>query len=321
MNIVSYSFSRFVGIDVSKETLDIAGTDGRSATIGNTKKEINTWINSLLEIANTIVVLEATGGYESLLVKLLHERKVALAVVNPRQVRDFAKGIGKNAKTDAIDAQVIARFGEVVRPAPQVAQSEDEIKLGALVQRRRQLLDLMNQEQNRIQQTVDRDIRKSIETVLGSLKKQLKAIEGQIETAVQADEPNARKVEILNSVQGVGPVTVSTLVAELPELGQLNRQEIAKLVGVAPMNNDSGKFVGKRKTIGGRSTVRTVLYMATLTATRWNSTIKTFYQRLLAKGKPKKVALTAAMRKLLTILNALVKSNQLWRVPTPCPAK
>ena len=179
----------------------------------------------------------------------------------------------------------------------------------------------MNQEQNRIQQTVDRDIRKSIETVLGSLKKQLKAIEGQIETAVQADEPNARKVEILNSVKGVGPVTVSTLVAELPELGQLNRQEIAKLVGVAPMNNDSGKSVGKRKTVGGRSTVRTVLYMATLTATRWNSTIKTFYQRLLAKGKPKKVALTAAMRKLLTILNALVKLNQLWRVPTPCPAK
>ena len=233
MNTESYSFSRFVGIDVSKETLEIAGTDGQVAAIGNGRKEISTWINSLQETAKTIVVLEATGGYESLLVKLLHERKVALAVVNPRQVRDFAKGIGKNAKTDAIDA---------------------------------------------------------------------------------------RKVEILSSVKGVGPVTVSTLVAELPELGQLNRQEIAKLVGVAPMNNDSGKSVGKRKTIGGRSTVRTTLYMATLTATRWNGTIKSFYQRLLAKGKPKKLALTAAMRKLLTILNALVKSNQLWRVPAPCPA-
>lgn len=321
MNISSYAFSRVVGIDVSKETLDIASADGRSAAIANTKAEINRWINSLIETANTIVVLEATGGYESLLVKLLHQRNIALAVVNPRQVRDFAKGIGKNAKTDAIDARVIARFAEVVRPAPQVAQSEGEIKLAALVQRRRQLLDLMNQEQNRIQQTVDRDIRKSIETVLGSLKKQLKAIDTQIETAVQTDELNVRKIEILKSVKGIGPVTVSTFVAELPELGQLNRQEIAKLVGVAPINNDSGKSIGKRKTVGGRSTVRTVLYMATLTATRWNTTIRSFYQRLLATGKPKQVALTAAMRKLLTIVNALVKSNQLWRVPNPSAAK
>ena len=321
MNTLSYAFSRFVGIDVSKGTLDIANADNRSATIGNTKKEINIWLNALIEAPTTIVVLEATGGYESLLVKLLHQRNIALAVVNPRQVRDFAKGIGKDAKTDAIDARVIARFAEVVRPAPQIAQSENEIKLGALVQRRRQILDLMNQEQNRIQQTTDQEIRKSIKVILGSLKKQLKTMEKQIETAVQADESNARKVVILNSVKGVGPVTVSTLLAELPELGQLNRQEIAKLVGVAPINKDSGKSVGKRKTVGGRSTVRTVLYMAALTATRWNTTIKTFYRRLLAKGKLKKVALTAAMRKLLTILNALVKTNQLWRAPTPCPAK
>ena len=321
MNTLSYAFSRFVGIDVSKGTLDIANADNRSATIGNTKKEINIWLNALIEAPTTIVVLEATGGYESLLVKLLHQRNIALAVVNPRQVRDFAKGIGKDAKTDAIDARVIARFAEVVRPAPQIAQSENEIKLGALVQRRRQILDLMNQEQNRIQQTTDQEIRKSIKVILGSLKKQLKTMEKQIETAVQADESNARKVVILNSVKGVGPVTVSTLLAELPQLGQLNRQEIAKLVGVAPINKDSGKSVGKRKTVGGRSTVRTVLYMAALTATRWNTTIKTFYRRLLAKGKLKKVALTAAMRKLLTILNALVKTNQLWRAPTPCPAK
>ena len=285
------------------------------------KKEINTSINSLLETTNTIVVLEATGGYQSLLVKLLHERKARW----PWSIHGrFEISPKVSARTQKPMRSMSAGHCAIRRsrePPPQVAQSEDEIKLGDLVQRRRQLLDLIDQEQNRIQQTVDRDIRKSIETVLGSLKKQLKAIEGQIETAVQADEPNARKVEILNSVKGVGPVTVSTLVAELPELGQLNRQEIAKLVGVAQMNNDSGKSVGKRKTVGGRSTVRTVLYMATLTATRWNSTIKTFYQRLLAKGKPKKVALTAAMRKLLTILNALVKSNQLWRVPTPCPAK
>jgi len=229
MNTVSDSFSRCVGVDVSKATLDIASTEGPSATIGNTENDINAWINSLPEKATTIVVMEATGGYESLLAKLLHQRQIALSVVNPRQVRDFAKGIGRNAKTDAIDAQVIARLGEVVRPAQQVAQSDDAIKMRALVQRRRQLLDLIKQEQNRIQQTVDPDIRMSTKTVTGSLKEQLKAIEGQIQTAIQDDEPNARKVEILNSVKGVGDVTVSTLVAELPELGQLNRQQIAKL--------------------------------------------------------------------------------------------
>jgi transposase len=257
--------------------------------------------------------MEATGGYESLLVKLLHEHQISLAVVNPRQVRDFAKGLGYDAKTDPIDACVIARFGDVVHPAPQAAQSDEHIKLGALVERRRQLLDLVNQEQNRLQQTTDSEIRKSIQTVLKSLKAQVKTMDERIAKAVEADVANARTVEILNSVKGIGPVTVSTIVAELPELGKLNRQEIAKLVGVAPMNNDSGKSTGKRKTAGGRHTVRRTLYMATLVATRFNPTIKAFYQRLLAKGKLKKVALTAAMRKLITILNTMVHTDQLWR--------
>ena len=314
MNISEYPFLTFIGIDISKDKIDIAELKGAvGKTIGNNKKEICRWIKSLKETSHTIVVMEATGGYESLLVKLLHEQQIALAVVNPRQVRDFAKGLGYDAKTDPIDARVIARFGDVVHPAPQAAQSDEHIKLGALVERRRQLLDLVNQEQNRLQQTTDSDIRKSIQTVLKGLKAQVKTMDERIAKAVDADVANARTVEILNSVKGIGPVTVSTIVAELPELGKLNRQEIAKLVGVAPMNNDSGKSTGKRKTAGGRHTVRRTLYMATLVATRFNPTIKAFYQRLLAKGKLKKVALTAAMRKLITILNTMVHTDQLWR--------
>ena len=205
-----------------------------------------------------------------------------------------------------------------MQPAPQAAQSEDQLKLGALVERRRQLVDLINQEQNRLQQTRDRDIRKSIDTVLKELKKQLKSMDERIDTAIKADQINARRDEILQSVKGLGPVTVSTFVAELPELGQLNRHQVAKLVGVAPINNDSGQSNGKRKAAGGRSTVRRTLYMATLVATRFNTQIRTFYQRLVAKGKPKKVALTAAMRKLLTILNTLIRTDQLWIDPALC---
>lgn len=316
MKSVSYSFSKFIGVDVSKNKLDIATDAGQAVTtIGNDETEIKAWIQSLDDPTNTIVVMEATGGYESLLVKLLHQHNLALAVVNPRPVRNFAIGIGCDPKTDAIDARVLARFGEVVQPLPQLAQSDEQAQLGALVERRRQIIDLINQEKNRLQQTTNRHIRKSIETVLKSLKQQLKTIDERIAKAVEADHVNARKIEILSSVKGVGSVTVSTFIADLPELGKLNRQEIAKLVGVAPINKDSGQTSGKRKTAGGRASVRSVLYMATLVATRFNDTIKAFYQRLLAKGKPKKVALTAAMRKLLTILNTLVKTNQLWREP------
>jgi transposase len=262
-----------------------------------------------------IVVMEATGGYEELLVGLLHQHDIAVAVVNPRRVRAFAAGIGKDAKTDAIDAQVIAFYGQVVKPAAQIAKSVDEQKLQALVERRRQLLDLINQENNRRQQTADREVQEYIQQSLETLKKQVKTIDERLTKCVHADTANARKVEILESVKGIGAVTVSTILAELPELGELNRGQIAKLVGVAPLNNDSGQASGQRRTFGGRAYVRRVLYMATLVATRFNSRIKDFYQRLLSEGKLKKVALTAAMRKLLTILNTLVKTNQLWAEP------
>lgn len=313
MNTSEGVFSTFIGIDVAKHTIDIAElTHVAVKTIGNNRHEIEAWIRTRAESPSTLVIMEATGGYESLLVELRHQHRIALAVLNPRQVRDFAKGIGRDAKTDRIDARVLARFGEVVRPAPQAAQSDGQVKLGALVERRRQLVDLVNQEQNRLLQTRDADIRRSIQTVLNELKKQVKVMDEQIASAIEADQASARKVEILKSVKGLGPVTVSTFIAELPELGQLNRQEVARLVGVAPINRDSGLSTGKRKATGGRASVRRTLYMATLVATRFNTRIRIFYQRLLAAGKPKKVALTAAMRKLLTILNTLVRTDQLW---------
>lgn len=309
-----YRFTTVIGIDISKNKIDIADNQNSAVqTVANRKSKIDQWIKSIARQSNVIVLMEATGGYESLLVERLHQHNIPLAVVNPRQVRDFARGIGYDEKTDPIDAHVIVRFGTVVQPAPQPAQSEEQIKLGALVVRRRQILDLINQEQNRSQQSRDKEIRKSIATVLKALKKQVEIIDGQIEKAVRADEANTRKIEILESVKGVGKVTISTMIAELPELGTLNRQEVAKLVGVAPINKDSGQSIGKRKTSGGRAGVRRTLYMATLVAARFNPRIKAFYQRLLAKGKLKKVALTAAMRKLLTILNTLVATDQLWK--------
>lgn len=310
-------FSEVVGVDVSKAKLDFAFANGKETlSIDNTpQKIVAELIGRIKNPQGTIVVMEATGGYEELLVTLLHQHHIAVAVVNPRRVRAFAAGIGKDAKTDPIDAQVIAFYGQVVKPAAQVARSTDEKKLQALVERRRQLLDLINQENNRRQQTVDREIQEYIKQSLETLKQQVKTIDERLAKCVQADTANARKVEILESVKGVGPVAVSTILAQLPELGKLNRGEIAKLVGVAPLNNDSGQVSGQRRTFGGRSYVRRVLYMATLVATRFNTRIKTFYQRLLSEGKPKKVALTAAMRKLLTILNTLIKNDQLWAEP------
>ena len=307
-------FSVVLGVDVSKAKLDCAFADGQETfSLDNTpQKIVAELVGRIKNPKATIVVLEATGGYEELLAGLLHQHDIAVAVVNPRRVRDFAKGIGKDAKTDPIDANVIAFYGQVVRPAAQVAKTVDEQKLQALVERRRQLLDLINQENNRQQQTTDREIQEYIQQSLETLKKQVKTIDERLTKCVQADTANASKVEIMESVKGIGAVTISTLLAELPELGKLNRAEIAKLVGVAPMNNDSGQVSGKRRTFGGRSYVRRVLYMAT----RFNTRIKAFYQRLLKQGKLKKVALTAAMRKLLTILNTLIKTNQLWTEPS-----
>ena len=311
---IEYPFTQVVGVDVAKGKLDFLLPDEKQPlSIKNTPKEIiGKLIGRIKNPQSTIVVMEATGGYESLLVTLLNQHKIPLAVVNPRRVRDFAKGIGWDAKTDPIDARVIAFYGTVVRPKAQMARSDEEKKLKSLVERRRQLLGLIGQENNRLKQTTDQEIRGYIQESLETLKKQVETIDQRLAKCVKDDTANSRKIEILDSVKGLGPVAISTFLAELPELGKFNRGQIAKLVGVAPMNCDSGQLSRKRRTFGGRSDVRRVLYMATLVATRFNPKIKAFYQRLVARGKPKKVALTAAMRKLLTILNTLIKNDLLW---------
>lgn len=252
------SFDYVVGVDVSKAKLDIA-LPNESFTIENTTKAIQQQLVDRLQDKSAIVVMEATGGYESQLVQLLHDHKIALAVVNRRRVRDFANAIGMDAKTVPIDARVIAYYGEVAKPAPQPAKSEQAKKLGALVERRRQLQSHIGQETNRVQQVDDVEIKKLIQKSLDWLKKQLKCVDKRLAKAIKQLETEQRKVEILESAKGIGPVAIRTFLAELPELGERNRNEIAKLVGVAPMNNDSGQKPRKRKTIGGRSYVRRVL--------------------------------------------------------------
>lgn len=307
-----------VGVDVAKDKLDFDTQLGNLPRVVANETECleRELAGSVSQFKHALFVVEATGSYERKIVNWLHSKLLSVAVVNPKQVRHFAKGIGYDAKTDAIDAHVIRRFGEVVQPTAQPIVSEANRKLEALVTRRKQLLDLVNQESNRLKQSDDTEVKQLIKESLETLKKQLQAVDKRIAKAVAADKQNVRKVEILESVAGVGPVTIATLLAELPELGELNRGEIAKLVGVAPINHDSGKTQRKRLTAGGRSYVRKVLYMATLVATRRNDVIKAYYTRLLAKGKPKKLALVAAMRKLITTLNVLIKSDQRWRNPS-----
>lgn len=318
MEMTQDGYKTVIGIDVSKAKLDVAtGSQGTTNSLDNDRNSINQFLaKKIAQRDQTLVVVEATGGYERLLVELLHAAKVAVAVVNPRRVRDFAKGVGIDAKTDPIDAKLIARYGEVVQPKPAQPKTKAQQELAALVIRRRQLLKMINMENNRLGQSLQ-SVARFIQESIKTLEKQVKTLDGLIAKAVGREKASARKVEIMQSVKGMGPVAISTLVAELPELGKLNRGQIAKLVGVAPINHDSGKHQGKRKTIAGRSSVRRVLYMATLVATRYNVRIKPFYRRLLAAGKPKKLALVAAMRKLLTIINMLIKRDQLWADPEP----
>lgn len=311
------SYREFIGIDVSKAHLDIHLLKAEQAfKLDNEAASFDKVLSGQLKtLRKALVVVEATGGYERFFVDWCHQNSVTIAVVNARQVRDFARGIGLNAKTDPIDAFVLSRFAEVVQPSPSACKSDQDKKLEALVTRRKQLLDLVNQESNRLGQCYDDDVKQLIQESLETLKNQLKTLDKRISTAVTSDQANRRKVQILNSAAGIGPVAISTLIAELPELGTLNRGQIAKLVGVAPINNDSGTKSGKRRTIGGRSYVRKVIYMATLVATRHNPRIQSHYQHLLNRGKEKKVALVACMRKLVTILNHLIKNDLLWIDP------
>jgi len=303
---------KFVGVDVSKKTLDIAfGQEGKYQRIENSAKAIREFVSSLSPDAIAQVVIESTGGLERPIIKALTEASIPVALINPSRVRYFAKASGLYAKTDELDARILAAYGKSIKLRSYTAPSEEKTKLSDLGSRRRQLLEMVVAEKNRYQ-SMPR-LQDEISEHLDWLENKVREIESQIETLLESSEELKEKREILVSCKGVGEVTAFTLLAELPELGTVDRKEIASLVGVAPMNHDSGEKKGKRTTYGGRSKVRTALYMATLSATRFNPAIRKFYNRLVENGKKKMVALVAAMRKLLTILNAMIKNKQLWQ--------
>jgi len=303
----------FVGIDVAKAELEVASyPEGLRLSLTNDAAGIEELLEALGEREIALVVMEATGGYERPVAGALVQAGLPAVVVNPRQVREFARGIGKLAKTDRIDAEVLARFAEVVRPEPRPAKGSQGVDLAELVTRRRQLTGLLTQEKNRSYMTRHPRVKKSVEKVIKTLKREIAQIDELIGKNIHSDDEFRKKDKILRSTPGVGPQTSAMLVAHLPELGLLNRQGIAALVGLAPWDSQSGDQKKKSKIWGGREHVRSALYMAALTAWRCNPTIKSFAERLRAEGKCFKVVITACMRKLLIILNTMIKENTPW---------
>lgn len=308
----------FLGIDVSKGTLDGQFLpEPRRLKLPNTSAGHAQLLTQLPAPGTCHIVVEATGGYERRLVAELAAAGHLVSVVNPRQVRDFAKAHGVLAKTDRIDAQVIARFARDIRPRPVAQTSQKQAELADLVTRRRQLLQLRTAESNRLREGMSKLVRQSLQRSIDAFSKDLTRIDRAILELVQSDDDWKNRFELLKTVPGVGEVTAAALVSELPELGQLNREKISALVGVAPYPDDSGCHTGKRYVRGGRKTLRSTLYMAALCASIHNPVLKRFAQRLKDHGKPAKVVLTACIRKLLVILNTMVKTNTTWR--SPCP--
>ena len=304
----------FIGIDVSKDRLDVyVRPSGTSIAVPRDGKGLAELTERLGPLAPYLVVLEATGGFEMTVAAALVAAEIPLAVVNPRQIRDFARATGQLAKTDALDARVIALFAEKVRPEPRPVPDEQARALGELIARRRQLIEMMTAERNRRAQLRSRRLVKSIDQLLALMQKQLSELDREVGDNIRGTPAWRERDELLRSVPGVGDIVARTLIADLPELGRLDRKQIAALVGVAPLNRDSGKMRGRRTVWGGRGKIRSVLYMAALVASRHNPVLAAFYQRLLRAGKAKKLALTAVMRKLLTILNAMVRDNRRWQ--------
>lgn len=304
--------SPFIGIDVSKTRLDcVCRPHHQVHSFSNNADGIEKLVEWVQLLTPSLVVLEATGNFQMAAVAALAASRVPVAVVNPRQVRDFATATGQLAKTDAIDAGVLAHFAAAMRPEPRPLPDEATQHLKLLLTRRRQLLDMLKAEQQRLANAPD-VVRDNITRSISYLKQLLTDTNGDLNTAIQNSPVWREQDQLLRSVPGVGAVTITTLLACLPELGHLSGKQISKLVGVAPLNQDSGQWRGARRVWGGRAPVRAVLYMAALVATRRNPVIREFYVRLQARGKCKKVALTACMRKLLTMLNAMIKSNKPW---------
>jgi len=308
----------FVGIDVSKAQLDAAVRPAGRFAAPNDEAGVAQVLARLRAVPPTLVVVEATGGLEIPLVGALATAGVPVVVVNPRQVRDFAKATGKLAKTDAVDAQVLAHFAEVMRPEPRPLPDEQTQALAALVARRRQLVEMLTAEQNRLA-SARGPVRQNLRAHIAWLVRALGHADADLAQAIRNSPVWREKEALLRSTPGVGPVLTTTLLANLPELGTVTGKQIAALVGVAPFNRDSGTWRGKRTVWGGRAQIRAVLYMGALVAARFNPVIRAFYLRLCAAGKAKKVALTACMRKLLLILNAMLKQRTPWRTePVPC---
>ena len=306
----------YIGVDVSKAWLDIAFSDGSEERISNDEGPVDAFAERIVGLKPDLVVMEASGGYEQLVYRALRKADIRAVVVNPRQVRDFAKAMGRLAKTDRIDARVLCDFAERIKPPVRDQVEPTSSCLAELVSRRRQLVEMISAESARRKQAVRSSpkIKASIAQLLSALRTQLRDIDRELDAISKRDVSSAADIELLTSVPGVGRVTAVTLRACLPELGKANRKELAALVGVAPLSHDSGNHHGKRSCWGGRANVRAVLYMAALVAVRCNPVFKAFYASLKARGKLPKVALVACMRRLLTVLNAMMRTRQPWHL-------
>jgi transposase len=311
---MSTSSERFVGIDVSKDKLDVhIRPDDVDQEFANDDGGISSLLGCLSKLNPTLVVLEATGGYESAVVAALSVAKVPLFVVNPKRARDFAKAMGRLAKTDQIDARTLAEFADRIRPTIRPLPDADALKFQALLTRRSQLIGMRTMESNRLAALMDRTIRASVERLLRAIQKEIDRADRELNEAIQASPVWAAKDELLQSIPGIGPVVSRTLLAELPELGTLSREQVASLAGVAPINRDSGTMKGKRTTFGGRAVVRSMLYLAAHAAKQGNALLRAFANRLEAAGKARKVIRIALARKLLIIANAVLRDNKPWR--------
>jgi transposase len=307
----------WIGIDVAKDRLDAAfGSQGELRSLANEVKAMQTFAAELKCLAVQGIVIEASGGYEKLAVTVLAGHRLPVMVINPRRLRAFAQAQGQAAKTDAIDARMLARFGEQLKPELRCLPDAALMQLQALVARREQLVGMLVAEKNRLGQAQQRRVIKSIQAVLRVLERQIQGTEGELSKAIEHSSLWSAQNDLLQSVPGIGPVNSFALILKLPELGRLNRGQIAALVGVAPFPRDSGTHRGRRHIRGGRADLRALLYMATLTAIRCNPVIKAFYARLTAAGKLPKVTIVACMRKLITILNTMIKHNQPWQPKT-----
>ena len=303
-----------IGIDVSKNLLDIAVHEtGENWSVKNDSSNCATLVAKLKQLKPTSIVLESTGGFETLVTAMLSAAELPVIVVNPRQVRDFAKATGQLAKTDRIDCRVLAHFAAAIEPPVRPIKSQEAQHLEALLARRRQIVEILVAEKNRLANNRDRAVVKDLNAHISWLERRLKSSDSELQRLLRSTPAWQERDDLLRSVPGVGPVLSLTLLAQLPELGHLNRRQIAKLVGVAPFNRDSGQWRGSRHVWGGRATVRSPLFMATLCAIRINPVIGSFYRRLIGVGKAPKVAIIACMRKLLTMLNIIIKTQTSWR--------